>query len=300
METRHITVLKDEAVSALNLHEDSFVVDATLGAGGHSAEILSHLGKKGMLIALDADKEAVRLAEELFAGVETKTQFVNANFKDIDTVLDGLKVDAILADLGWRIEQFAGLAGEKGFSFLKDEPLLMTYGNPEDYPFTAKDIVNEWSLESVANVIKGYGEEKFARRIARAVVEKREESPIETSGQLAEIVRSAVPSFYRFGRIDAATKTFQALRIAVNDELGILEEFIDKSLAGLKPGGRLAIITFNSLEDRIVKKTFRSCKDEGVGELGTKKPIAPSEDEVRHNPRARSAKLRIFIKSETA
>jgi len=298
METRHITVLKDEAVSALNLHEDSFVVDATLGAGGHSAEILSHLGKKGMLIALDADKEAITLAQELFSGVETKTQFVNANFRDIDSVLDGMQVDAVLADLGWRIEQFAGLAGAKGFSFLKDEPLLMTYGNPEDYPFTAKDIVNEWSEESVANVIKGYGEEKFARRIAGAIVKVREETPIETSVQLADIVRDAVPGFYRFGRIDAATKTFQALRIAVNDELGILEEFIDKAIAGLKPDGRLAIITFNSLEDRIVKKTFRSLKDEGAGELGVKKPIIPSEDEVRHNPRARSAKLRIFIKKE--
>ena len=296
MSTRHITVLKEEAVSALNLSEGEVVVDATLGAGGHSEAIVSKLGKNGTLIALDADPTAIEVAKDRLQAFKN-IEFVNKNFRDIDEVLGERKVDAILADLGWRIEQFAGLAGEKGFSFIKDEPLLMTYGDPQDYPFTAQDIVNEWSLESVRNVLKGYGEERFAHRIAEAIVRVREETPITTSVQLAEVVRSAVPGFYRHGRTDAATKTFQALRIAVNDELGILEEFIDKSVAHLVSGGRLVIITFHSLEDRIVKRLFRDMAKEEVGVLGVKKPIIPTDDELQHNPRARSAKLRIFIKN---
>jgi len=300
MGERHITVLRKEAVSVLELKDDSIVVDATLGAGGHSEEILTKLGKKGLLIALDVDPTAVEAAERTLKEGEAKRRFVNRNFREIDTVLDEEKiesVDAILADLGWRMEQFDGTAGSRGFSFQNDEPLLMTYGDPEKYPFTARDIINDWSEDSITNVLRGYGEERFAGRIARKIVETREEKEIETSAELVEIVESAVPLFYKRGRINPATRTFQALRIATNDELGILEEFIEKAVSRLSSNGRLAIITFNSLEDRIVKHLFRDFKKEERGTVLTKKPMLPSDQEREENPRARSAKLRVFIKN---
>lgn len=288
----HTTVLLKEAVDALGVSKGATIVDATLGSGGHAAEIRSRLGSEGMLIALDADKSAIEAAEALRA---PNVVLLHANFRDIDNALREISVetvDGILADLGWRMEQMSG--GGKGFSFRQDEPLIMTYGDPVAYPFTARDIVNEWSEESIKNVLKGYGEERFSGRIARAIVERREESPIETSAELAEIVSQAVPAFHRHKKTHPATQTFQGLRIAVNDELAVLEEFIQKAVTLLRPGGHLAIITFHSIEDRIVKHTFRQLASEDIGMVITKKPIKATEAEKESNPRSRSAQLRVF------
>lgn len=293
----HITVLEREAVEALQLSPNATVVDATLGAAGHSRRIVKVLGDAGTLIGIDADASAIEKARELTAFTHGTVHLVEGNFrtlKDQLVLLHITKVDAILADLGWRMEQFSG--NGKGFSFLVDEPLLMTYGEPAEYPFTARDIVNEWSEESITNVLKGYGEEQYAHRIAHAIVVARTEQAIETTTQLVQVITEAVPARYRHGRIHPATKTFQALRIAVNDELEALEQFIAQAMEVLTEGGRLAIITFHSIEDRIVKHLFRTYAHDQQGVVVTKRPLTPTEEEVEKNKRARSAKLRIFEK----
>ncbi len=292
----HITVLTQEAVDGLALKKSSIVVDATLGAGGHAREITSRLDERGTFVGVDVDEESIAGSREL-EELPPSVHLSLGNFRDITSILEKLsltRVDAILADLGWRMEQFSG--NGKGFSFSLNEPLIMTYGDPEDYPFVAVDIVNEWDEEDIRNVLKGYGEERFAGRIARAIVEARTHTAITHSDQLADIVRQAVPGFYRTGKIHPATKTFQALRITVNDELEALVEFIEKSVALLSPEGRLAIITFHSLEDRIVKHTFRDYAKRDIGQVLTKKPMSATDEERKLNPRARSAKLRIFEK----
>lgn len=295
---KHITVLQQEAVDALNIHDASVVVDATFGAGGHAQLITKKLGSKGTFIGIDADEEALKAAKDILRDAKCTTHLVTSNFRTIDSILVHLhtqEVDAILADLGWRMEQFSG--NGKGFSFQIDEPLIMTYGDAASYPFVAKDIVNEWKEGDIKNVLKAYGEERFAGRIARHIVEARELEPIETTTQLVAVIQKAVPSFYQRAKIHPATRTFQALRIAVNDEFDALEEFIKKSLNCLKVDGRLAIITFHSTEDRIVKHLFKNLAHDHIGEIITKRPIAPSREEIRENPRARSAKLRIFRKT---
>lgn len=300
----HISVLTKETIEGLALQGGSIVVDATLGAGGHSREILRVLKEEGTLIALDADNAAIQKGEAL-RDAEATVHLIAHNFRNLDTVLASLNitvVDAIVADLGWRTEQFLGNeteGGGKGFSFQKDEPLLMTYGDPSTYAFTARDIINEWEEEDIANVLKGYGEERFAKRIAHRITEVREAAPIETTAALVKVIEEAVPARFRHGKTHPATKTFQALRIAVNDELEALEELMEKGSAHLAPGGRMAVITFHSIEDRIVKHTFRQLARDHVGTVVTKKPITANDGELEQNPRARSAKLRIFEKAAT-
>lgn len=292
---QHITVLQQEAVDGLDLSSNDIVVDATFGSGGHARKIIAHLKKGGCYIGIDAD--ATAFENQTLEASEATIHLVNDNFKNISDILRSLhidSVDAILADLGWRMEQFA--EGKKGFSFMHDEPLLMTYGDPEKYLFTAFDIVNEWEETSIADVIFGYGEERFARRIAKAIIEARRDGPIETTAQLAQIVAEAMPRKLGYRSINPATKTFQALRIAVNDELGVLETFLKDGFEALKPGGRMAIITFHSLEDRVVKQYFRMLADADLALRTTKKPIIPTIKETKSNPRARSAKLRIITK----
>ncbi len=294
---KHITVLKDEAVAGLALTAHSTVVDATLGAGGHAGLILETLGKSGTLIGLDADQTAIDALAHLH-DAKANVHLVVQNFSKLDDVLSELKiesVDAILADLGWRTDQF--MDGNKGFSFGADEPLYMTYGDPEDYPFTAADIVNSWDEENIASVIYGYGEERYSRQIAAKIVEVRKKTRITSAKQLADIIASAVPAGYRNGRINPATKSFQGLRIAVNDEFGVLETFLASAWTHLAVNGRIAIITFHSLEDRIVKHTFKAFAAADQGLLITKKPIVPTREEIKQNPRARSAKLRIIQKT---
>lgn len=296
---RHITVLKDESVNALNLHEGSVVVDCTLGAGGHGWEIVSRLGPAGHYIGLDADPTAVQAVKEKFATATPHTTLLTRNFSELTTTLTELNidtVDAILADLGWRMEQFDGSSGlPRGFSFQSDEPLLMTYGDQTDYPFTAADIVNEWDEEDIANIIYAYGEERAARKIADRIVRTRTTTPIATAAQLAELVAAVVKTSPR-SKVHPATRTFQALRIAVNDEFAVLESLLAQGMAALRPGGRMAVISFHSLEDRIVKHTFRSFAHDQQAVLVTKKPITATAEELQTNPRSRSAKLRVIEK----
>lgn len=293
---QHITVLQAEAVDYLRVSAGKTIVDATLGSGGHAREIIQRL-QTGTFIGLDIDPQAIADNQALKTNTSVKVTLVNQSFRNIADVLSSLHietVDGILADLGWRSEQFADSG--RGFSFAADEPLLMTLGDPTDYAFTAADIVNEWSAESIANVLYGYAQERYSRRIARALVEQRANEPITTTAELATLVEHAVPAAYRRGKTHPATKTFQALRIAVNDEFAALEEFIPQAFTCLAPGGRLAIISFHSLEDRIVKHTFRSLAHDHAGEIITKKPVVATASETASNPRSRSAKLRVIEK----
>lgn len=294
---KHVTVLQKEAVEALSLKNNSVVVDATFGAGGHASLICNELDKQGKYIGIDADKQAFVETQLSTKKDGPEIHLVNDNFANLTNILSSLnirRVDAILADLGWRTDQFTD--GGKGFSFNAEEPLLMTYGDPDKYIFTAHDIVNSWEEENIADVLYGYAEERHSRRIAKAIVEARNNSEIKTASQLAKIINDAVPGFYKSGRIHPATKTFQALRIAVNDEFGTLEKFISSALDSLTEDGVLAIISFHSLEDRIIKLRFREAIKTGNYILVNKKPISASREELLQNPRARSAKLRVIKK----
>ncbi|MFZ2831840.1 MAG: 16S rRNA (cytosine(1402)-N(4))-methyltransferase RsmH [Minisyncoccia bacterium] len=292
---RHISVLLKESTEGLALKEGATVFEGTVGLGGHSRILCEMIGKTGTFIGTDADQESLAIAEERLSDVPCKKIFVCDNFRNIDVVLANAgveKVDAILLDIGLSNRQLE--VAPRGFSFMRDEPLLMTFRSSGD-GLTAKEIVNEWAEESIADIIYGYGEERYARRIAKGIVEARKEKAIETSGQLAEVVKSIVPKF-GFSKIHPATKTFQALRIAVNDELGALREALSKGFTALKPEGRMAVISFHSLEDRIVKEFFRQQAQAGLATLTTKKPIIPSDTEINENPKSRSSKLRIIVK----
>lgn len=295
----HITVLLEEAVTALALSRNSLVVDATVGSAGHARLICNQLGAKGHYLGIDADPVAIKNAKRVLTDVAPKVTLVIENFSNLENIISSSHieagtVDAVLADLGWRMEQFTD--GGRGFSFRVDEPLLMTYGDPSTYPFTAQDIVGEWTEAQIATIIAGYGEERYARRIAGAIVKARAIAPILSTGELVSIIEAAVPAAYRRGRVHAATRTFQALRMAVNDELTVVENLIDAAMRVLRPGGRLAIITFHSIEDRLVKHRFRALAEQGAT-LITKRPIIPTPEEVAQNPRSRSAKLRVISQS---
>jgi len=299
MTTSHKTVLLQESVDGLAIQKGDVVVDGTLGGGGHSEEIARRLGADITLVGIDMDEKAIKRASERISKITPHAHFVKDNFRNIKKVLKLAhinKVDRILLDIGLSSDQFE--VSGRGFSFKKDEPLLMTFSDdPKSHTFTAWTIVNEWAEESIADVIYGYGEEQFSRRIAKMIVEERENRSIDTTFELVHIIESAVPFFYRKGKLHPATKTFQALRIAVNDELGALKEGIADGFDVLSTGGRLAVISFHSLEDRIVKQYFKKLKDEEKGTLVTKKAIIPTKEETKENPRARSAKLRIIQKN---
>jgi len=295
----HKTVLLHESVDALNLKKGSIVIDGTAGAGGHMEQMCERFGSDIKIIGLDLDQDALDRSEKRLAEMKCDTVFRLSNFRNFDEVLSDLKiekVDGFLLDLGFSSYQIEDSG--RGFSFKRDEPLTMTLKRDvKDTDVTAEIIVNHWSEESIANIIYGYGDERFSRRIAREIVSSRENMPIKTTTDLVDIILRAVPFFYKKGRIHPATKTFQALRIAVNDELGGLEEFLEKGFEHLNNDGRMAVISFHSLEDRIVKNYFRKKKDEGEAVVLTKKPIIPKEEELKENPRSRSAKLRILQKN---
>ena len=291
---KHRPVLLNEVIGGLGLSKDSVVLDCTFGGGGHSKEILRRYpGTK--IIAIDEDEEVT---------VEKGISLHHENFRNLDKVLGDRKVDAILFDLGFSSDQLE--SSGRGFSFLKDEPLLMTLkAKPGEEDLTAKMVINNWSEKSLADIIYGYGEERYARRIARVIAEERFRKPIETTGELVEIIKKAVPSRYRTKKIHFATRTFQALRIAVNDELGALKEGLEKGFEALKPESRMAVISFHSLEDRIVKKFYKEKAspvglwprvEESKAVLINKKPIRASDEEIKNNIRSRSAKLRIIKK----
>ncbi|MFS0871651.1 16S rRNA (cytosine(1402)-N(4))-methyltransferase RsmH [Paenibacillus xylanilyticus] len=312
----HITVLKEEATEGLNIKQDGIYVDCTLGGGGHSSVIASKLGPGGRLIALDQDDWALDNAREKLASYGDRVTLVKTNFRDLEQVLkeldvpvkDGVpQVDGILYDLGVSSPQFD--EGERGFSYNHDAPLDMRMD--QDAFLTAKEIVNEWPEEEIARILYRYGEEKFSRRIARVIVEKRSQSVIETTGELVELIKEGIPAAARRTGGHPAKRSFQALRIAVNDELGAFEEGLHQAVRCLAPGGRVSVITFHSLEDRICKQIFSSylekctcppdfplcvCGGKGILRLVNRKPLIPTETELAENSRARSAKLRVAEK----
>ena len=297
MSSVHRSVLLNEIVENLNLKKGSVVVDSTFGGGGHSAEICRR--NKGVkIIAIDQDQSAFKKAEDKFTDLDCDISFVNGNFRNLAEILRSKKVKkvgAVLLDLGLSSDQLENSG--RGFSFMKDESLLMTMKeNPRPEDLTAEDVVNTWSEQSLADIIYGYGEEKYSRRIAQAIIEARKKTQIKTTFDLVKIIRESVPSSYAKGRINPATRTFQALRIAVNDELGALESGLKEGFEALKDGGRMAVISFHSLEDRIVKRFYKAKKEAGQAILINKKPITASAEELRENPRSRSAKLRILEK----
>ncbi|MCR4325504.1 MAG: 16S rRNA (cytosine(1402)-N(4))-methyltransferase RsmH [Patescibacteria group bacterium] len=306
----HTPVLLHEALQALDIRPDDTVVDATLGGAGHARAIAERLGKAGTLIGMDLDADAIERGRAALADSKAKIHLVQANFRHIAPELKKLgiaSVTKVLFDLGWsayqldsRLPAEASAQAGRGFSFTSDGPLLMTYAkDPAPDAITASTIVNEWGESSIADVIYGWGGERYARRIARAIVERRQKQPINTPAELAEIVRSGVPARARHGRVHPATKTFQALRIAVNDELTALSEGLAGAWSVLAPGGRIAVIAFHSLEDRLVKQAFVQLEKSEGGRRITRKPITPERGEVLGNPRSRSAKLRVIKKIPT-
>ena len=287
---RHEPVMTREVLGFLRPEQGGVFLDCTVGLGGHARALLAAGASR--LIGLDRDADALAVARETLAPWSDRVELVHADYRALDDVLDARQVtlvDGALADLGVSSMQFD--APGRGFSFQRDEPLDMRMDRTQ--PETAADLVARASEEDLANAIFRYGEERFSRRIARAIVEARREAPVATTGRLASIVRRAVPR-RGFVRIDPATRTFQALRIWVNRELEGLDRFVERMARRLRAGGRLAVITFHSLEDRVVKHTLRALAQAGepVVRVLTKKPIVPDEDEIRRNPRARSAKLR--------
>lgn len=313
----HVTVLLEEAVAGLNIRSDGIYVDCTLGGAGHSERIASRLGSVGRLIALDQDDAALASAQERLKPYKERVTLVKTNFRHLEEVLkrqgapltdEGVpQVDGILFDLGVSSPQLD--EAERGFSYNLDAELDMRMDRTER--LTAREIVNEWPEAELARILFEYGEEKFARRIAANIVRARQQAPIETTGQLAELVKEAIPAAARRTGGHPAKRSFQAIRIAVNDELGALEDALDQAVRCLAPGGRVAVITFHSLEDRICKQAFAKfverctcppdfpvcvCQKKSILRLVARKPIMPSEAELEVNPRARSSKLRIAEK----
>lgn len=294
----HETVLLKETVDGLNLKKGDIVFDGTLGGGGHSEYVAKTFGKDVKIVAVDRDREALNRAEARLKKVEANYSLVLSDYRKIAEVLDSQKIEkvqGIILDLGLSSNQLD--ESGRGFSFKNDEPLFMTFAEPKDKPLvTAQTILNSWGEETLADIIYGYADERYARRIAKKIVEAREEKEIKTTNDLVEIISEAVPAVYRKGKIHFATKTFQAIRMAVNDELGALREGLEKGFIKLSSGGRMSVISFHSGEDRIVKNYFRDKAKEKKAILINKKPIVASGEETSKNPRSRSAKLRIIEK----
>ncbi|HEY5494458.1 MAG TPA: 16S rRNA (cytosine(1402)-N(4))-methyltransferase RsmH [Candidatus Anoxymicrobiaceae bacterium] len=299
----HKPVMVEEVLSYLRPERGEVIVDGTLGAGGHAEAILERITPGGRLIGIDRDPEAIARAKERLDAMAASVSYHRENFRSVRAILDGEgveAVDGILLDLGVSSMQLD--EPSRGFSFRADAPLDMRMG--PDAPRTAAEIVNEESEDELTRILYRFGEERWARRIAQFMVEARGRRPIETTGELEQVVKDAVPAGARRGRKHPARKTFQALRIAVNDELEDLKEGVAQGIECLAPAGRIVVLTYQSLEDRIVKSTFNSLA-KGTGyppghplqvtptlELLTRKPLRPSEAEIERNPRSRSAKLR--------
>ena len=287
----HQPVMLDEVMRSLNLKPGDRALDATIGGGGHAIEILQRIKPGGLLIGLDADASAVNISRERLKEFEPSLRVVHENFRDLDTVLlkEGIKeVDAALFDVG--ISSYHLADASRGFGIKQDGPLDMRMD--ARLQLSAHDIVNRYKEKDLSDLIKNFGEERFHYRIARRIVEERSRKPIETTAELKAVIYRAIGGRRGYMRIDPATRTFQAIRIAVNDELGALEEGVKKAVSWLKPGARICVISFHSLEDRIVKNLFKGYSSQGVLRIITKKPLRPSDEEAASNPRARSARLR--------
>ena len=306
----HTSVLLFECIESLNIRDGYTYVDCTTGGGGHSLEIAKRMGKNSRLICFDRDKNAIAAAGERLKDFLDQITFINDNFSSLDSVLKELKIDnlgGVLADLGCSSHQFD--VPERGFSYMHDAPLDMRMDT--DAPLSAYNVVNEYSENDLKRIIFDYGEERFAPRIASAICKRRAEKPIETTGELSDVIKSAIPAAARIDGPHPAKRTFQAIRIEVNGELDAIAPIIRAAAANMSEGGRIALISFHSLEDRLVKQTFkelsRGCtcpRDFPVCICGNKpqikeihkKPILPSEEELNNNPRSRSAKLRVAEK----
>ena len=310
MEFKHVSVLKNECIEGLQIKSSGTYVDGTFGGGGHAMEVISRLNGNGRFIGIDQDQDAVENGRAKLEPYKEKAQLVRDNFSNIISIMKDLhivSVDGILLDIG--VSSYQLDTGERGFSYMHDAELDMRMDQRN--PMTAKRMIAEYSEKELADIIKDYGEERWAARIAQFIVAERKIKPIETTGELVEVIKKAVPKGARKDGPHPAKRTFQALRIAVNNELGILEQAIEDMAGLLAPSGRLCIITFHSLEDRIVKQTFHRlehpctcppefpvcvCGKKPTIRVITRKPILPSEEELEFNPRARSAKLRILEK----
>ncbi|MGM9659109.1 MAG: 16S rRNA (cytosine(1402)-N(4))-methyltransferase RsmH [Faecousia sp.] len=308
-EFHHVSVLLEECIEGLNIKPDGIYVDGTLGGAGHSSHIVAKL-TTGRLVGIDRDPVALAAAQQRLAAYMDRVSLVHANFSEIDNALDELgidKVDGVLLDLGVSSPQLDD--GARGFSYMVDAPLDMRMNSADTQD--AHDIVNHWSYEELKRILYEYGEERYAPQIAAAICRRREDSPIETTLELVDIIRSAMPPAALREKQHPAKRSFQAIRIAVNDELGSVERVMERAIPRLNPGGRMAVITFHSLEDRIVKNAMANaakgctcppnfpvcvCGKKPQVKLITRKPIVSGAEELERNPRARSAKLRICEK----
>ena len=308
MEFKHRSVLLEETVNGLNIRPDGIYVDGTLGGGGHAYEICRRLGDKGSIIGIDQDEAAIEAAGIRLKDFGEKVTIVRSNYCEMKSVLHGSgidKVDGIVLDLG--VSSYQLDTAERGFSYREDAPLDMRMDRRQT--MTARDIVNDYSEKDLYRVIRDYGEDKFAKNIAKHIVIEREKRSIETTGQLTEIIRGAIPMKFQKKSGHPAKRTFQAIRIELNRELDVLKNSLDEMIDLLNPGGRLCIITFHSLEDRIVKSAFKKnedpctcpkdfpvcvCGKVSKGSILTRKPILPGPEEMEENSRSKSAKLRIF------
>ena len=311
MEFKHVSVLLQETVDGLNVKPDGIYVDGTLGGGGHSYEVCTRLGAKGSIIGIDQDEAAIEAASIRLKDFGEKVTIVRSNYCDMKSRLHELgidKVDGIMLDLG--VSSYQLDTADRGFSYREDAPLDMRMDQRSE--MTARDIVNDYSEMDLYRVIRDYGEDKFAKNIARHIVRERAKRPIETTGELTEVIRHAIPMKFQKRTGHPAKRTFQAIRIELNRELDVLRDSLDDMIDMLNPGGRLCIITFHSLEDRIVKSAFKKnenpctcpsdfpvcvCGKVSKGRVITRKPILPSEEEMEVNSRSKSAKLRIFERS---
>jgi len=294
----HTPVMLNEVLAYLDLAPGKLIVDATLGTGGHSQAILERITPGGKLIGFDRDKESLNIARERLAKFKDAVEFVHGNFSDITKILEGLKVknvDGIIFDLG--VSSFQLNDPQRGFSFQNDGPLDMRLDR--DSYICAYDLVNNLNEEELSTLLWNFGEERWHNRIARHLVEERKMHPISTTGELADIVARSIPPRYRhkYYRIHPATRTFQAVRIAVNRELEILDNALSQGISLLGKKGRICAISFHSLEDRAVKLNFRKNSQEGLIDILTNKPLTPTQSEVEVNPRSRSSKLRAAERS---
>ncbi len=309
MEFKHKSVLLEETIEYLNIHPDVIYVDGTLGGGGHAYEVCRRLSKKGRFVGIDQDADAIKAATGRLAQFEDRVQIIRNNYCEMQEALAELgivKVDGIVLDLGVSSYQLDDPA--RGFTYRSmDAPLDMRMDTRQS--FTAKELINTYSEYELYRVIRDYGEDKFAKNIAKHIVMAREKKEIETTGELTEIVKAAIPAKVRMSGGHPSKRTFQAIRIELNRELEVLQDSLEDMICLLNPGGRLCVITFHSLEDRVVKNIYKKsenpctcpsdfpvcvCGKKPLGKAVTRKPIIPSEEEIEYNPRSKSAKLRVF------
>lgn len=310
IEFNHRPIMLNEIIENLKIRPDGIYVDATIGGAGHSLEIVKRLSKRGLLVGIDQDEAAVCTATERLHNFRDRVKIVRSNYSNFIEILNDIninEVDGILLDLGVSSHQLD--TADRGFSYMNDAPLDMRMDRRNTK--TAKDIVNLYDFDNLKRIISQYGEDRFASSIAREILKEREKKEIETTLELVETIKRAIPLKYRCEGGHPAKRTFQAIRIELNRELEVLKDTIDKMIEKLSKEGRIAIITFHSLEDRIVKNTFKkmenpcicppnlpicACGKKSFGKMITKKPILPSKEELETNPRARSAKLRVFAR----